>query len=135
MHKTQHRSQVKKQRNEDNRETRPRSSAKYIRLSDTKARIVLDKIKGKDVTEARALLAYSPRYASSVCLKILNSAIANADHNSGIDAKELFVEDVRADQGPTLKRMKPRARGSADRIEKKTCHITIILNKIDNKEV
>ena len=124
-----HRSQIKKERNEQNKETRPRASTRNLRVSDTKARIVLNEIKGKDVRTAAALLKYSPRYASSLCLKILNSAVANAENNLGMDVDRLFVEEVFADQGPTLKRMRPRARGSANRIEKKTSHISIILNE------
>lgn len=124
-----HRSQIKKARNASNREERPRASAKFVRLSDTKARIVLEEIKGKDVRTAQALLMYSPRYASSVCLKILKSAIANAENNLGMDVEKLFVEEVFANQGPTMKRIRPRAQGRAYRINKKTSHISIILNE------
>lgn len=123
-----HRSQLKKERNAV-KDTRPKAHAKNVRLSDTKARIVLAEIKGKDVGTALALLSYSPRYASSVALKVLKSAIANAENNLGMDPADLYVEEVFANQGPTLKRMRPRAKGSAYRINKKTCHLSIVLNE------
>ncbi|MFV0441447.1 MAG: 50S ribosomal protein L22 [Lachnospirales bacterium] len=124
-----HRAQIKRKRNEENKDRRPQSHVKFVRLSDTKARIVLEEIKGKDVGTAISLLSYSPRYASKVALKCLNSAIANADHNLGLDVTKLYVQEVFANQGPTLKRIRPRAKGSASRINKKTCHMSIILNE------
>lgn len=123
-----HRSRIKKERNEQ-KDTRPKAHAKNIRLSDTKARIVLNEIKGKDVLTAEALLLYSPRYASSVILKLLRSAKANAENNLGMDAETLYVEEVFANQGPTMKRIRARAKGSAYRINKKTCHLSIVLNE------
>lgn len=124
-----HRGQIKKQRNEENKDRRPQAHVKFVRLSDTKSRIVLNEIKGKDVGTAVSLLSYSPRYASKVALKCLNSAIANADHNLGLDVTKLYVEEVFANQGPTLKRIRARAKGTAYRINKKTSHMTIILNE------
>jgi len=124
-----HRSQIKVIRNRENRETRPRATVTYARIPHGKARIVLNEIKGKDVKLAQALLKHSPRYASSVCLKVLDSAVANAEHNLGMDKENLFVEEVFANQGPSMKRMRPRGKGSADRIIKRTSHITIILNE------
>jgi len=127
-----HRSQIKKERNKTNRDTRPQAHAKYVRLSDQKARIVLDTIKGKDVTQARAILAYSPRYAATIALNVLNSAIANAEHNLGMDAETLYVQEVRANRGSSHYsrwRLKPRAKGRANRIERKFSHVTIILNE------
>ena len=123
-----HRTQIKKERNAV-KDMRPKAHARYIRLSDTKARIVLDQIKGKDVTTALGILMYSPRYAADVIEKLLKSAMANAENNLGMDVSKLYVQEVFADQGPTMKRMRARARGSANRIEKKTCHISIILNE------
>lgn len=123
------RSQYKKERNKTNKETRPRASATYVRVSDTKARIVLNQIKGKDVATARAILNYSPRYAASVIEKVLMSAVANAENNLGMDVSKLYVEEVFANQGPTLKRIRPRARGTAYRIDKKTSHISVVLNE------
>ncbi len=123
-----HRSQIKRERNAI-KDTRPFAQARHIRLSDTKARIVLEQIKGKDVGTALSILAHSPRYASTVIEKVLKSAIANADHNLGLDVSKLYVETVLADQGPTLKRIRPRAKGTAYRINKKTCHVSIYLNE------
>ncbi|MDR3092157.1 MAG: 50S ribosomal protein L22 [Clostridiales bacterium] len=123
------RSQFKQERNEKNRETRPHATVKFVRLSDTKARIVLEQIKGKDVGAALALLTYSPRYAATVIKKLLLSAVANAENNLNIDAKDLYVAEVFANQGPTLKRIRPRAKGMAYRINKRTSHLSLILNK------
>ena len=123
-----HRTQIKKERNAV-KDMRPTAHAKYIRLSDTKARIVLEQIKGKDVTTALGILAYSPRYAASVIQKCLKSAMANAENNQGKDTSKLYVQEVFANQGPTLKRIRPRAQGRAFRINKKTCHISIVLNE------
>ncbi len=123
-----HRSQIKKARNAI-KDERPKASAKFVRLSDTKARIVLDEIKGKDAVTALAMLKYSPRYASSICLKVLQSAIANAENNLGMDVAKLYVDEVFADQGPTMKRFRARAKGSAYRINKRTSHVSIILNQ------
>jgi len=123
-----HRTQIKKERNAE-KDMRPKAHARYIRLSDTKARIVLDQIKGKDVTTALGILAYSPRYAASIIQKCLKSAVANAENNLGKDTSKLYVQEVFANQGPTLKRIRPRAQGRAYRINKKTCHISIVLNE------
>jgi len=123
------RTQYKVRRNKENRETRPRATAKFIRLSSTKARIVMEQIKGKSVAEALAVLTYSPRYASSVIIKLLKSAVANAENNLGLDAGGLYVEEVIANQGPTLKRIRPKAKGMAYRIKKRTSHLSIILNE------
>ena len=123
-----HRTQIKKERNEQ-KDTRPKAHARFVRLSDTKARIVLEQIKGKDVGAALAVLVYSPRYAADIIEKVLKSAIANAENNQGLDVSKLYVDEVFANQGPTQKRMQPRARGSAYRINKKTSHISIILNE------
>ncbi|HAG04996.1 MAG TPA: 50S ribosomal protein L22 [Lachnospiraceae bacterium] len=124
-----HRSQIKKARNEENREKRAHAIAKFVRVSDTKARVVLNQIKGKGVEEALAIVKYSPRYASEIIEKVLKSAIANAEENMGLDRDNLYVADVRANQGPTLKRIQPRAQGRAYRINKKTAHISITLDE------
>jgi len=123
-----HRSRIKKERNET-RDTRPRASHMYARISDTKARIVLDQIKGKDVGNALGILTYSPRRASGLIKKVLLSAIANAENNLGMDAENLYIQEAIANQGPTMKRMQPRARGSAYKILKRTSHISLILNE------
>ena len=124
-----HRSQIKKERNIQNKDTRPKAHAKFVRVSDTKARIVLEQIKDKDINTATALLAYSPRYAAEVIGKILKSAVANAENNLGMDTSKLFVEEVIANQGPTMKRIRPKAKGRAYKILKRTSHISIILNE------
>ena len=124
-----HRSQVKKARNEQNKDRRPQDHVKFVRISDTKARIVLDQIKGKGVIEAMGILKYSPRYAAEIIEKVLKSAIANAVNNNELDENNLYVADVVANQGPTLKRIRPRAQGRAYRINKKTAHISIYLDE------
>jgi large subunit ribosomal protein L22 len=128
------RSQFKQQRNKENRETRPHATHKFARISDRKARIVLEQIKGKGVEQARALLEYNPRYGAYLIGKILKSAVANAEENHSLDSSELFVEEAIANQGPTLKRIQPRAKGRAYRINKRTSHITIILNSNESEE-
>ena len=124
-----HRSQVKKARNEQNKDRRPQAHVKFVRISDTKARIVLDQIKGKGVIEAMGILKYSPRYAAEIIEKVLKSAIANAVNNNELDENNLYVADVVSNQGPTLKRIRPRAQGRAYRINKKTAHISIYLDE------
>ena len=123
-----HRSRIKKERNET-RDARPRASHMYAGISDTKARIVLDQIKGKNVVNALGILTYSPRRAAVLIKKVLLSAIANAENNLGMDAEDLYVQEAIANQGPTMKRMQPRARGSAYKILKRTSHISVVLNE------
>jgi large subunit ribosomal protein L22 len=106
-----------------------KASAKYIRVSSRKARLVVDLIRGKDVADAQQILEYSPKAAARVVSKILNSAIANAEHNNGLNADELFVSRAFVDEGPTLKRFRPRAMGRATRINKRTSHITLVLDE------
>ena len=124
-----HRSQYKKERNEEFRDTRPKAHHKFARISDTKARIVLEQIKGKDVNTAMAMLTYSPRRAAELISDVLKSAMANAEHNQGLDLSRLYVEEAVANKGPIMKRIRPRARGRADRIFKRMSHISIILNE------
>ena len=124
-----HRSQIKRARNESNRETRPSAKLSYARISVQKACYVLDAIRGKDVHTALGILEYNPRYASSVIKKLLNSAIANAENNNGMDPENLYADECFANKATTMKRIRPRARGMAYRIEKRMCHITIILNE------
>ena len=90
---------------------------------------VLDAIRGKDAETALAILAYNPRYASTVIDKLLKSAIANAENNNGMDRSKLFIEECYASNGPIMKRVQPRAQGRAYRIEKRMSHITIVLNE------
>lgn len=123
-----HRSQVKRLRNE-NKDTRPKATVSYARVSVTKACFVLDAIRGKDVTSALGILAYNNRYASKVIEKLLKSAIANAENNNGLKAEDLYIAECYANKGPTMKRIQPRAQGRAYRIEKRTSHITIVLDE------
>ena len=123
-----HRSQIKRERNENNREMRPHAKLSYARVSTQKACFVLDAIRGKDVNTALGILAYNPRYASTVIEKLLKSAIANAEVK-GLSRDNLFVEECFAGDGPIMKRVQPRARGSAYRIFKRMSHITVILNE------
>ncbi len=123
-----HRSQIKRERNAQ-KDTRPSAKVSYARVSVRKACYVLDAIRGKDVQSALALLTYNPRYASEVILKLLKSAIANAENNNGLKAENLYIEECYANKGPTMKRIRPRAQGRAYRIEKRMSHITIVLNE------
>jgi large subunit ribosomal protein L22 len=102
--------------------------AKYIRQSPYKVRRVLDLVRGMPVEDARDVLAFTNRRAADTIRKVLDSAVANAEHNYALDAEELFVDEAFADEGPTLKRWRPRARGRATRINKRTSHITIIVS-------
>ena len=104
-----------------------RAQAKYVRTSARKARLVCDHIRGKDVAEARAILAYTPRAAAKAWIKLLESAVANAEHNHELVGEDLRISAVHADEGPTLKRYRPRAMGRATRIRKRTSHLTITL--------
>ena len=123
-----HRSQAKRQRNE-NKDTRPSAKISYARVSVTKASFVLDAIRGKDVQSALALLEYNPRYASSIIKKLLESAIANAENNNGMNRDNLYVAECFANKGPTMKRIHPRAQGRAYRIEKRMSNITVVLDE------
>jgi ribosomal protein L22 len=104
-----------------------RAEARWVRTSARKARLVLDHIRGRSVPEARTILAFSPRAVATEIDKVLRSAVANAEANHGLDGDELVVASAYADEGPTLKRWKPRARGRVNRIKKRTCHLTIVL--------
>jgi ribosomal protein L22 len=103
------------------------AKARYVRTSARKARLVCDHIRGKDVEQARAILSFTPRGAAKPWLKLLESAIANAEHNHELVGDELKIHSIHADEGPTLKRYRPRAMGRATRIRKRTSHLTITL--------
>ena len=119
----------KRKRNLENRETRQSAKLSYARVSVQKACFVLDAIRGKDVQTALAILEYNPRYASSIIKKLLESAIANAENNNGMNAENLYVAACFENNGPTMKRVKTRAQGRAYRIEKRMSHITIVLDE------
>ncbi len=108
-----------------------KATAKSVRQSPRKVRLVLDLIRGKDVDEARAILKYTPRSSSPIILKVLDSAVANATHNYNLDEEKLYVKVCYADEARTLKRYMPRAKGSADQILKRQSHITVIVDERD----
>ena len=112
----------------ENKDQRPFAVAKFIRISPSKVRIVIDLIRGKNYFDALAILENTPKAASLPVKKLLNSAAANAEVNKGMSKDEIF-----ADNGPTLKRVMPRAQGRAFRILKRTSHITVILDSVSNK--
>ena len=112
----------------DNGAVRVRAQAKWVRTSARKARLVLEHVRGRTVPEARTVLAFSPRAVAEDIEKVLRSAVATAEANHGVhDADSLVIAAAYADEGPTLKRWRPRARGRVNRINKRTCHITIEL--------
>ena len=113
----------------ENAEKRPHATARYIRISSRKVKVVIDLIRGKSVDEAEAILLYTPKAAAEPVLKLLRSAIANAENNLDLSRDNLYVAEIYANQGPTLKRYRPRARGSAFHIRKRTSHITVILDE------
>jgi ribosomal protein L22 len=108
-----------------------RAQAKFVRGSARKARLVCDHIRGKSVDEARAILAHTPRAAARDWSKLLESAVANAEHNHELVGEDLYVKAVHADEGPTIRRYRPRAMGRATKIRKRTAHLTILLTPKD----
>ncbi len=112
-----------------------RAQVRYVRMSASKARIVLNLIRNKPVGQANEILAFSERLAAETIGKCLRSAVANAAHNDEIPAEELYVSACYADEGPTLKRFRPRARGRAGRIHKQTCHITVVVSRYSDDEL
>lgn len=102
--------------------------ARYVRVSPRKARIVVDQIRGKSVAQAREILAFTERAIAEDVEKVLNSAVANAEHVHHVNANGLVVKATYVDEGPTLKRIRPRAKGSASRIRKRTSHITVVVS-------
>lgn len=123
-----HRSQIKRERNAQ-KDTRPSAKLSYARISVQKACFVLDAIRGKDAQTALGILSYNPRYASGVVKKLLESAIANAENNNGMNAANLYIAECQANKGPSMKRVRPRAQGRAYRIEKQMSHIIIVLDE------
>ena len=105
------------------------ATAKFIRMSSTKARQVVDLIRGRHVEDARRVLQFTSRGAAAPVGKVLESAIANAEHNRGLPGDELVVARAWVDEGPTLKRFRPRAQGRATRIRKRTCHISVVVGR------
>jgi len=112
-----------------------RAQAKYVRMSASKVRVVLDLIRGENVARADEILEFSERGSSVAIRKVLASAVANAENNDGQLADELFVAECYADEGPTIKRWRPRARGRATKINKRTCHITVIVERLSVEDL
>lgn len=115
------------------KDKRPSARVKYVRISPAKVRVVLNTVRGKSVNEALSSLALTPKAASEVVYKLIKSATANAENNLGLARADLFVAEIYADGGPTLKRVQPVSKGRAYRINKRTSHITVILDTV--KEV
>ena len=105
------------------------ATAKTVRIAARKARLVIDLIRGRDVAEALAILELTPRSGSPIIEKVLKSAIANAEHNYDLDAQNLYVSKAYVNEGPTLKRFRPRAKGSASPINKRTSHVTVVVSE------
>jgi len=123
------RSKVKTAARRESADKRPQAHAKFVRISPRKVKIVIDLIRGKGAEEAQAILKFTPKAAAPVVLKVLNSAIANAENNLEMNRKDLYVAEVYANPGPTLKRYIARSRGSASPILKRTSHISVVLDQ------
>lgn len=104
-----------------------RAVAKYVRMAPRKVRMVVDMVRGKSVEQALEALQFSTRAAAEPVAKVINSAVANAENNNGLRSRNLLVKRAYVDEGPTLRRIRPRAKGSASRINKRTSHITIVV--------
>ena len=116
-------------RRHENADKRPHATAKYVRISSRKVKVVIDLIRGKSVKEAEAILQYTPKAASEPVLKVLRSAAANAENNHNMDKDSLYVAECFVTPGPTLKRIQPKDHGKAFRILKRTSHITVVLKE------
>jgi len=112
-----------------------RAQAKWVRMSARKARVVLDHVRGRTVPEARTILAFTPRAAAREIDRVLRSAVANAESAHALDGDELVITEAYADEGPTLKRWRARARGRVNRIKKRTCHITIVVSPAETQRL
>ncbi|TDF91456.1 50S ribosomal protein L22 [Paenibacillus piri] len=106
-----------------------KSIARFVRIAPRKVQLVIDLIRGKQVGEAIAILRHTPKAASPIVEKVLNSAIANAEHNYSLDPNSLVISQAYVNQGPTMKRFRPRAMGRASRINKRTSHITLVVSE------
>ena len=114
---------------EENTQLEARATLNFARISPRKVKIVADLVKGKDVNEALAIVKFTPKASSEIIEKLLKSAIANAENNHNMNSQNLYIAEIYANQGPTLKRIRPAAKGSAVRIRKRTSHITIVLKE------
>jgi large subunit ribosomal protein L22 len=103
--------------------------AKFVRISPRKIRLIMDQVRGKRVDEALNMLSFAPQKGALILKKLIDSAVANAEQNSGVDVDSLFIKRVYADEGPTLKRFRPRAQGRATKIRKRSSHLTVVLDE------
>lgn len=110
-------------------EMEARAKGKYVRISPRKVRLIMDEVRGRSVDEALKILSFAPQKGARLLKKVINSAVANAEHNLKLDVDRLYVKRVFADEGPTLRRFRPRALGRATRIRKRTSHLTVILDE------
>ncbi len=108
-----------------------RATAKFVRISSSKVKIVLDLIRNKPLSEAYAILKFTPKRGSEVVYKVLKSAASNAENNFEMDPEKLYVKECFANEGPSMKRVRPRAQGRAFRIQKRTSHVTIVLDQAE----
>lgn len=108
-----------------------RAIARYVRISPRKVRLIMDQVRGKTVEDALNILAFSPKKGARILRKLINSAVANAENNHDMDVDRLFIKKIYADEGPTMKRWRPRALGRATRIRKRTSHLTVILDEME----
>lgn len=107
-----------------------RAATKFIRVSPRKIRLVMDQVRGRKVEEALNILSFAPQKGARILKKLINSAVANAEQNSDVDVDSLYIKRLYADEGPTMKRWRPRAQGRATRINKRTSHLTIIVDEM-----
>ena len=107
-----------------------KAAAKYVRISPQKIRLLMNQVRGKKVDEAIQVLTFAPQKGSAILKKLIKSAVANAENNAGLDIDSLYIKRLYGDEGPTLKRWRPRAQGRATRIRKRTSHLTVILDEI-----
>jgi len=107
-----------------------KAAAKFVRISPRKIRLVMDQVRGKKVEDALILLSFAPQKGAGLLKKLIDSAVANAEENSGTDVDSLYIKNVYADEGPILKRWRPRAQGRATRIRKRTSHLTVTLDEM-----
>ncbi|OFI47445.1 50S ribosomal protein L22 [Floricoccus tropicus] len=109
--------------------TSAKATARTVRVSPRKSRLVIDLIRGKNIAEAITILKFTPNKAAGIIEKVLNSAVANAENNLGLEKADLYVSEAFVNEGPTMKRFRPRAKGSASPINKRTSHITVVVKE------
>jgi large subunit ribosomal protein L22 len=107
-----------------------KAEARFVRISPRKARLLMNEVRGKRVEDALLMLAYAPQKSARFIKKVIASAVANAEHNNGCDVDSLYIKRIYGNEGPTLKRWRPRAQGRATRIRKRTSHLTVILDEL-----